>query len=69
MSERTIKIHNLETGDIIERDMTDEEWELHLSERVKLDQRAQDDADRLARKQELLDRLGITEDEAKLLLS
>ena len=63
-----IRIHNVETGEIIDRDLTPDEIaenatrdaaaELILSEREQK---------RIAR-QALLERLGITEEEAKLLL-
>lgn len=64
-----IQIHNVETGEIIERDMTAEEIldqeQRYASKMAKLQ------ADELAKiqRQALLDKLGITADEAKLLLS
>jgi hypothetical protein len=61
--------HNVETGEIIERDATSEElaqYELDAAEREA--QLAEAEAKATA-KAELLERLGITEDEAKLLLS
>lgn len=64
-----IKIHNVETGEIIEREMTDAEIvasqeadALIQAERELLEAKA-------IAKTELLERLGITADEAKLLLS
>ena len=65
----TIKIHNAETGEVIERDMTADElaqWEADKADSVA---KAQAEADKAADKAALLDRLGITEAEAKLLLS
>jgi len=65
----TIKIHNIETGKIIEREMNAEElakWEI----KKKADEaQAQAAAQAAAAKAALLEKLGITEDEAKLLLS
>lgn len=64
-----IKIHNVSTNEIIEREMNEEELEqAHLDqesarqefENAKLNQVA---------KTSLLERLGITQEEAKLLLS
>lgn len=64
----TIKIHNAETGQIIERDMTADElaqWEIQQEEGLKSYEAAL-----LKRQQrtELLERLGITEEDAKILL-
>lgn len=68
MSRPTITIHNMETNEIEIREMNDAEfaqWELDQASRaaeiVAL-------ADKEAARQELLNRLGITADEAKLLL-
>lgn len=65
----TIVIHNTETGEIFERDMTAEELAQHQkdlanaeAEKIKKQQKA-------AAKEALLDKLGITEEEAKLLLA
>lgn len=64
-----IKIHNAETGEVIEREMNDQEllqWQTNKSEaesKIKLKAQA------LAAKHTLLEKLGITEEEAKLLLS
>lgn len=69
MTNSTVKIYDCLTNETIERDMTAEELA-----QVKKDKEL--DAARLAKQQEmaiekaaLLERLGITEDEAKLLLS
>lgn len=68
MSKFFVKIVNVETGEEIERPMTDEE----------ISQREKDDIEGLAKKnnyekqiaarQAILDRLGLTEEEARLLL-
>jgi hypothetical protein len=62
-------IHNAETGEIITRDMTEQETKnyeaLCAAEAAK---EAETAANAIA-KAALLERLGITEDEAKLLLS
>ena len=69
MTKSTVKIYDCQTNETVERDMTAEELA-----QVKKDKEL--DAARLARQQEialekaaLLERLGITQDEAKLLLS
>lgn len=65
----TIKIHNVETGEIIEREMNAEElvqWEADKTA-AEAEAQAQDEA--AAARAALLEKLGITEEEAKLLLS
>ena len=65
----TIRIHNTETGEIIDREMTAEE----LAEANARKAEAQaEETEFLAKETEkaaLLAKLGITDDEAKLLLS
>jgi len=60
-----IRIHNSETDEIIDREMNDEEYEQYLLkiEKSKAEIQIKEDA-----KAALLEKLGITEDEAKLLL-
>jgi hypothetical protein len=63
-----IRIHNVETNEIIDREMTDDEFFVwQADQEAQLIAKAQADA-KAAEKQALLDRLGITADEAKLLL-
>lgn len=66
MSKPIIKDHNVETGEITEREMTKAEFD---SWQKGNELKAKQEADALAAKSALLDRLGITEDEAKLLLA
>jgi hypothetical protein len=63
-----IRIHNVETDEMIDREMNDDEFaqyqadqEIHLVKQAEAEAKA-------VEKQALLDRLGITADEAKLLL-
>lgn len=65
----TIKIHNVETDEIIEREMNAEElaqWEI---DQAKTNAEIAKRAEAAAAKAALLEKLGITEEEAKLLLS
>ena len=64
-----IKIHNIETGEIIEREMNAQE--LAQLEIDKADEAAHEaaEAQKAADKAALLTKLGITDNEAKLLLS
>lgn len=64
-----ITIHNAETNEVIVRDLTEQEQaELQAKKEVAATKAAAEAAKEAARA-ELLARLGITEDEAKLLLS
>lgn len=67
------KIIDCTTGEVIERDLTDEELtQQEIDEANTLAEKAAQAAEAQAKaeaKAQLLDRLGITEDEAKLLLS
>ena len=64
-----IRIHDLENNEIIDREMNDAEYEAHLFEleanKAAAEAKVKAEADKAA----LLARLGLTEDEAKLLLS
>ena len=68
MTTPIVKVHNLETGEELERPMTAEEfaqWEVDIAESVA---REQAKAEQAVAKQALLDKLGITAEEAQLLL-
>lgn len=73
MSKPMIRIHNTETDEIIDREMTDAEFEEYQARKMAFDQaeaaRLAEEAEKAAKKAELLAKLGITEDDAKLLLS
>jgi len=64
-----VKIHNVETGEIIEREMNAEELAQWEADKAKAEADAQAKAEAAAAKAALLEKLGITEEEAKLLLS
>lgn len=65
----TIKIHNVETGEVIQRDMNAEELAQWEADKAKAEAEAQAKVEAEAARAALLEKLGITEDEAKLLLS
>jgi len=65
----TIKIHNVETGEIIEREMNAEELAQLEADKAKAEAEASAKAVAATAKAALLEKLGITEEEAKLLLS
>ncbi len=68
MTKPTIRIHNAETDEIIDREMTDAEFAKYEAEQAKYAAEATEAATKAAQRQALLERLGITEDEARLLL-
>jgi hypothetical protein len=64
----TVRIHNIEIDEVIDREMNDDEFAQYEAEKAeRAAKQAEADA-KAAEKQALLDRLGITADEAKLLL-
>ena len=62
-------VHNVETNEVIERDFTDEENAAVEKALLKAAEEKAEAEAKAAQKAALLDRLGITEDEAKLLLA
>ncbi len=66
MSRPIIRQHNIETDEIIDREMNDEEYSQYLSNIESINT---ENLEKAAAKQALLEKLGITEEEAKLLLS
>lgn len=65
----TIAEINLTTGEEILREMNDQELAQWEADKVEAKARAQAEANKAAEKAELLAKLGISEAEAKLLLS
>jgi len=64
-----VREHNLETGEVIDREMTSEELQKWQADKAALEAKAAEEISKAAEKAALLTKLGITEDEAKLLLS
>ncbi len=64
-----IKIHNVKTGEITEREMTAEEIAQREADEAAALAEKEAQAAALAKRQALLERLGITEEEARLLLA
>ena len=63
-----IKIHNALTNEIIEREMNDQELAQYESDKNKAEAEKQAIIDAENKKQLLLEKLGISAEEAKLLL-
>jgi hypothetical protein len=68
MTKPMIRIHDLATNKIIDREMTDEELVQYEADNLKQAQEETKDIAKASAKAELLERLGISEDEVKLLL-
>ena len=68
MSKPIMRIHDLATNEVIDREMTDSEFTDH---NARLEEFAQEKAEaeaKAAQRQALLNRLGLTEEEAQILL-
>ena len=64
-----VRIHNIETDEVIDREMNDAEFAQYEADQAAAATQAAAEAAKAAEKEALLARLGITADEAKLLLS
>lgn len=69
MKKPMIRIHNIETDEIIDREMTDDEFEQYQIEQKQYEKTEIEKENSILAKNALLSKLGITADEAKLLLS
>ena len=69
MGKPTIRIHDLAKDEIIDREMTESEYKVYeADQKITLAKKVRDDAKETA-KAALLEKLGITAEEAALLLS
>jgi hypothetical protein len=68
MSRPMVRIHNIQTDEIIDREMNDSEYEKWQAEQAIEQTRQAEAAAKEAARQALLDKLGITAEEAQLLL-
>ena len=69
MTKPMIRIHNTETDEIIDREMTDEEFVQYEIDQAKFAAEKAEAEAKAQAKAALLAQLGITEEQAKLLLS
>ena len=69
MTKPIIKIHNVETGEVVEREMTKAEADQFALDSAAAIAKETNEIQKAAEKASLLAKLGITEAEAKLLLS
>ena len=68
MNEKIVVIHNAETGEIIERSATEQELAQMEKDKIEAAQRDKQREAKAAARQAILDRLGLSEEEARLLL-
>jgi hypothetical protein len=68
MAKEMIVEIDVETGEVIEREMTADELAQSAIDKAKAQSEAKIEATKAAEKAALLEKLGITEDEARLLL-
>ncbi len=64
-----IRIHNIETDEVIDREMNNAEYTQHLKDVAELEARKAEAEAKATAKTTLLSKLGITAEEAQLLLS
>jgi hypothetical protein len=68
MARPIVRIHNIETNEVIDREMNDQEFAAYEADQAA-QAAAQAEAEaKAAQRQALLTRLGITEEEARILL-
>lgn len=63
-----VRIHNLETNEVIDREMNDQEFAAYQADQAAQAARQAEAEAKEAQRQAILDRLGLTADEAKLIL-
>ena len=63
-----VRIHDLATDTVVDREMNDAEFAVYEADQAAAAEKAEAEAAKAAEKAALLERLGITADEAKLLL-
>ena len=69
MSKPLIRIHNVETNEVIDREMNDQEFAQYEAEQAAQAAKIAEAKAKAQAKAQLLAQLGITEEQAKLLLS
>jgi len=63
-----IREHNLESGEVIDREMTDAEYAQFEKDKAEFDAKKNAVIEAENKKKALLEKLGITEEEARLLI-
>ncbi len=68
MSKPTVRIHDMATGEVIDRVMTDAEHTAWQAQQAEAEAQAEAAAAKAVARQEVLDKLGLTANEAAALL-
>ena len=68
MSNPLIRIHDMATGEVIDREMNSAEYAQHLADKAETEAQAKVVADKAVAKQAVLDKLGLTAEEVTALL-
>jgi hypothetical protein len=68
MANPTIRVHNIETDEVIDREMTDDEFVQHQANKNKSKIETDEAKAKLTARQAIADRLGLTVDELAVLL-
>ncbi len=63
-----VRIHNIEIDEIIDREMNDDEFSQYEADQLALTTRKAEAEAKAAEKQAILDRIGLTADELKMIL-
>ena len=69
MSKPMIRIHNLETNEIIDREMNAEELAQYEIDKANAEAKTQAEAEAVQAKTALLNRLGLTQEEFNILIA
>jgi hypothetical protein len=69
MTRPTVRIHDITTDEVIDREMNDSEFAQWQAEQAEIAAAQAKIEAKAAEKQQILDQLGITAEQAKLLLS
>jgi len=69
MTKPMVRIHNSQTNEIIDREMTAAEYKIYEAEQEAQEIRKAEAVAKAVQRQAILDRLGLTSEEASLLLS
>lgn len=68
MTKPMIRIHDMSTDEVIDREMTDKEFSAYKADIVTAEARRTAESEAEAKRAAILERLGLTADEAKLLI-
>ena len=68
MSKPMVRIHDLATNEVIDREMNDAEFAEYEADQAKQAAKQAEAESKAVQRQAILDRLGLTADEAKLIL-